>query len=78
LVGIAHKGTSGLTFNSGQNAFTSVVGGGAAFKISKTVSPFVEADYVWTAYHNTDPTNFLVVSERQNNVRFVTGVNFTF
>ena len=78
LIGIDHKSISGFSLSGGQNSFTSVVGGGAAFRLSKVISPFVEADYVWTAYHNSDPTNFLIVSSRQNNMRVVTGVKFTF
>ena len=79
LFGVAHQTVSGFSLSGGQNAFTAIVGGGIDFKLSKHISVRpVEADFVWTAYHTQHPTNFLVVSSRQNNFRYVGGLVFAF
>lgn len=79
LVGGAHKSVNGFNFSGGQNAFTGIVGGGIDLKLSKHFSlRAAEVDYVWTAFHTIDPTNYLVVSSRQNNFRYVGGVVVSF
>lgn len=79
LVGVAHKSVSGFSLSGGENAFTAIVGGGVDFKLSQHFSVrAAEVDYVWTAYHTVNPTDFLNVSARQNNFREVSGIVFTF
>ena len=83
LVGFTHQniegGFAGLKVTSGQNAFTGIAGGGVDFKLSKNVSiRAIEADMVWTAYHNQNPLDPLIVSSRQLNARVVSGLVFTF
>jgi hypothetical protein len=79
LVGVAHKSVSGLTFDGGQNAFTGIAGGGIDLKLSRHFSVrAAEVDYVWTALHTVNPTDYLIVSSRQNNFRYSGGVVFAF
>jgi hypothetical protein len=79
LVGVAHQSVSGFSVSGGQNAFTAIAGGGIDVKLSQHISVRpVEADYVWTAYHTVKPTDFLIISSRQNNFRYVGGLVFTF
>ena len=79
LVGVAHQSVSGFGLSGGQNAFTAIAGGGIDFKLSQHISVRpIEADYVWSAYHTVRPTDFLVISSRQNNFRYVGGLVFTF
>lgn len=79
LVGVAHQSVSGFGLDGGQNAFTAIAGGGVCFKVSSHISVCpAEADYVWTAYHAVKPTDFLVISSRQNNFRYVGGLVFSF
>jgi|ERR1039458_5272688 opacity protein-like surface antigen len=81
LVGATHQTQQGFGFNftTGQSALAAIAGGGLDLKATPHLSVRLgEFDYVWTALHADHPTDFLVVSSRQNNFRYVGGIVFTF
>jgi opacity protein-like surface antigen len=69
LFGGAHASASGGGITASDNAFAMAIGGGADYKVTRSVAiRLIQADYLYTKFGST----------HQNNVRIQAGINFRF
>jgi hypothetical protein len=68
LFGGAYTGATGTNFSLSDTSFAAALGGGADFRVTKTISWRVQGDYLQTRFFNTS----------QNNFRFSTGLAVRF